>query len=157
MAKDSSLSIAANIIGILTFIFAVAAAIYARWLWLRSRIVPSQNLELLCQLYLNIKETTLLGARLDFLPSAYLQDMFHEVYGSQLDSTSQARRHLAKHAIRRLGSREPNTLSEIMRELESRMSTLSMWCMQEQLSAGFEYVRLHEYSCVCCSLTISML
>jgi hypothetical protein len=138
MAEDSSLSIAANIIGILTFGFAVAAAIYARWLWLKSRIVPSQNLELLWQLGLHIGETTMLGASLDFLPSAYLQQMFHEVYVHHIDAVQHAQRYLAKRAIRRLAAKESNILLQNVRELESRMSVLRMRCMQEQLSAGFE-------------------
>jgi len=38
MADDSPLSIAANIIGILTFVVALIASVYARMVWLKSKI-----------------------------------------------------------------------------------------------------------------------
>jgi hypothetical protein len=136
MAEDSSLSIAANIIGILTFVFAVAAAIYARWLWLKSRIVPSQNLELLMQLRLNVWETAVLADRLEFSPSAQLQEMFGDVYQCQIDCVRLAQNYLANTTIERITTNESSTLAQIIKGMEPRMSILRNWCLQEQLSAG---------------------
>jgi phage FluMu protein gp41 len=68
----------------------------------------------------------MLGVRLEFLPSAYLQHMFHEVYVLHIDAVQHAQRYLAKRAVRRLAARELNALSQNMRELESRMSVLKM-------------------------------
>ena len=136
MAEYSSLYIAANIIGILTFVFAVAAAIYARWLWLKSRIVPSQNLELLEKLRLNVWETALLGDHLDFLPSLHLQKMFCEVYLYQINCVRLAQNYLVDTRVMRITARDSKNLASLIKDLEPRMSILRNWCLQEQLSSG---------------------
>lgn len=91
MADDSPLSIVANIIGITTFVLAIAAAVYARWLWLKSRMArPYDSIAEECQrVGYYISETRMLYEEVDFIPSPLLCRLIAEVYVCQIELSTE--------------------------------------------------------------------
>lgn len=98
--QDSPLSTAANIIGILTFIFAVLGALYARWLWLAERISPVHVLDVVRTLGSHYLETKRIANSSVLKRSGSLQSHLMHVYSTEIEiarllmQSSRARRRI---------------------------------------------------------------
>lgn len=119
MPQDSNLSIAANIIGILTFIFAIAAGIYARWLWLRSRMFPMRDFEAFETLVVALKETANITSKLGTLHSEELQDALTAVFIRLIGVSNQLHRLVSMSKFRRVaeGVRLTSGLERLQQEM----------------------------------------
>jgi hypothetical protein len=142
MADDSSLSIAANIIGIVTFVFAIAAAIYARWVWLKSRIILSQTLERSYdRLELIMWGKSMLRDPIDFEPSEPLTYMCERMYKDiLLLSLCAAKMARTKSLRARISTKDAEKYLGLLASLEARYSIARDWYMHEQTLAGIAYV-----------------
>lgn len=142
MADDSPLSIAANIIGIITFAFAVAAAIYARWLWLKSRILLSQAFERSYdRLELVMWGVGMLHDPIDFEPSEALMHMFERIYTDCFSMYHRLAKMARKTALKtRITKSDAEEYLKLLASLETRYPIARKWYMHEQTLAAITCV-----------------
>ncbi|KAH5561286.1 hypothetical protein HBI26_191830 [Parastagonospora nodorum] len=143
MADDSPLSIAANIIGIMTFVFAIAAAAYARWLWLKSRI--TQPYELIAQDYERvghyIRETWILELQKDFTPSPHLDDLIRFVHLDLIMVVLEMVKLTEYTASERIRIGNTARFSEYYGGIEYKIEMMRTLYAREQINAGFARLR----------------
>jgi hypothetical protein len=139
MADDSPLSIAANIIGIVTFVFGIAAAVYARWLWLKSRILlPYEMAEVYERVELNLADMSQLEHSMDFTPGEDVQMLIQDVYVDQTQVVHEMARFNKRSLFKRMSSADAARFSSLVNVMQTKMKMLRDWYMQEQMRAGFE-------------------
>ncbi|KAH3992433.1 hypothetical protein HBH70_196540 [Parastagonospora nodorum] len=143
MADDSPLSIAANIIGIITFVLAIAAAAYARWLWLKSQITLPY--ELIAQDYERvghyIRETGILEEQIDFTPSQHLEDLIGDVHLHLIIVVLEMVKLTEYTASERIRIGNTARFFEYYGGIEYKIEMMRTLYAREQINAGFARLR----------------
>jgi hypothetical protein len=142
---DSPLSITANVIGIVTFVLAIVAAIYARWLWLKSRLSLRQEqaqeqAELYSRLEVFIGEMAYFESFLPNQPSARLNQLIHQIYVDQILVVRAIIKFERTTSITRSRATDRAMIFGFVGALEMKMNTLRSWVIQEQIREQFSSV-----------------
>jgi hypothetical protein len=138
---DSPLSITANVIGIVTFVLAIVAAIYARWLWLKSRLsLPQEQAELYSRLEVFIGEMAYFESFLPNQPSARLNQLIHQIYVDQILVVRAIIKFERTTSITRSRATDRAMIFGFVGALEMKMNTLRSWVIQEQIREQFSPV-----------------
>jgi hypothetical protein len=138
---DSPLSITANVIGIVTFVLAIVAAIYARWLWLKSRLsLPQEQAELYSRLEVFIGEMAYFESFLPNQPSARLNQLIHQIYVDQILVVRAIIKFERTTSITRSRATDRAMIFGFVGALEMKMNTLRSWVIQEQIREQFSSV-----------------
>jgi hypothetical protein len=138
---DSPLSITANVIGIVTFVLAIVAAIYARWLWLKSRLsLPQEQAELYSRLEVFIGEMAYFESFLPNQPSARLNQLIHQIYVDQILVVCAIIKFERTTSITRSRATDRAMIFGFVGALEMKMNTLRSWVIQEQIREQFSPV-----------------
>ena len=140
MADDSPLSIAGNIIGILTFVVALIAGVYARMIWLKSKIQSDMDIVEACYSLLRYLAQTALLDKASKPGDCNFDKSLEELYSVEVQLAMEFTRLAKLSTVRRIRewNKEQPRIAQGLRDIDNLLHHIR-WL---QMNADLTYLSM---------------